>query len=284
MVMLAACSLGGCQGSAEEGPAARTSTSSEALIVDEAHNAGSAGFLWLPPMVPRPALLGDVVLDAEPTVEIERVDAAGNPVAHIATYTRSSGPQGERVRLKRAGRTADPDDDDGDTDPDGFFLVRWKTDQFPGVVVDGVYRVSVYVPGRPGEPRVLLGLADVDVVKNQKAFKKVDRDEFVPLVDGRVLRIKFRVDRPAVDQDGDGVLDWNEPAEPAPEPQPEPAPEPAPEPQPEPAPEPQPEVPEEPQPVPEEPQPEVPPDEPQPEPAPEPAPDEPQPEVPPEEP
>jgi outer membrane biosynthesis protein TonB len=114
-------------------------------------------------------------------------------------------------------------------------------------------------------------LADVDVVANQKQFKKVDRAEFVPLVDGRTLRIKFRVDRPAVDQDDDGALDWLDncpslpnadqrdsdndgtgnacatapeptPApEPAPEPEPTPAPEPAPEPEPTPAPEPAPE-------------------------------------------
>src|SRR6185369_3301636 len=36
----------------------------------------------------------------------------------------------------------------------------------------------------------------------------VDTQNYTPLVNGRVLRIKFRIDVPAVDQDGDGVFDW----------------------------------------------------------------------------
>src|SRR4029079_7035355 len=70
----------------------------------------------------------------------------------------------------------------------------------------GTYRVRVYVPGRTS--RVLVGLADLDIVLTTQQYKHVDRDEFVPLYYGGLLRIKFRVDRPAVDQDADGVLDW----------------------------------------------------------------------------
>ena len=49
--------------------------------------------------------------------------------------------------------------------------------------------------------------AAVDVVRNAREVRAVDRDDFVPLVAGQTLRIKFRIDRPCVDGDGDGVYD-----------------------------------------------------------------------------
>jgi hypothetical protein len=55
-----------------------------------------------------------------------------------------------------------------------------------------------------------LGFADVDVVRNDHEVRCVDRDDFVPLVNGHVLRIKFRIDRPVVDADGDGVYNWRD--------------------------------------------------------------------------
>lgn len=180
-----------------EGPGASAARAG-ALILD-GPRGGTPGFYFLPPLVPRPANLGPEVPDLAPTVNIERRDAEGRYSESVAVFTPASGPFGERVRRHLTGGPAV--DDDGDTDPDGYFVARWRTGLFP-VAPGDFYRIRVSVSGRQ------LGFADVQVVGTRRQFREVDRDQFVPLVDGNVLRIKFRVDRPAVDRDGDGVFDW----------------------------------------------------------------------------
>src|SRR5262249_25896179 len=53
-----------------------------------------------------------------------------------------------------------------------------------------------------------LGFSDVVVVRDTKQYKSIDSQNFTGLINGRDLRIKFRIDTPAVDHDGDGVFDW----------------------------------------------------------------------------
>src|SRR5262249_42867627 len=45
-------------------------------------------------------------------------------------------------------------------------------------------------------------------VSSQSQANRVNRSAFVPLVRGRTLPIRFRIETSAVDQDGDGVFDW----------------------------------------------------------------------------
>ena len=59
---------------------------SQANIVDEVHDNGTVGFLWMPPMVPRPANNGDVVVDALPTVEIDRIDDATHELSQAKLF------------------------------------------------------------------------------------------------------------------------------------------------------------------------------------------------------
>jgi hypothetical protein len=196
--MLARCSDGG--------PAMERAAQS--VISDELHNGGARGFLFLPPMVPRPAQLGDFVVDASPRVRIDQLRADGTTLRTLATFTSTSGPRRERVRIHYEGRPCDPDDDDGDDDPTGYFYARWDTHS-EGLDNAGRYRVRVFVPA-PGGGQRELGYADLDVVRNEREFRSVDRQNYTPLINGRRLRIKFRIDRPAVDVDSDGVLDWND--------------------------------------------------------------------------
>jgi hypothetical protein len=110
------------------------------------------------------------------------------------------------------GHPCDPDDTDGDTDPEGYFVARWHSAR--DTACDRVFvpargtacAAGAYVAGEGCE----LGLADVDLVRNAREYRTVDRSEFVPLIRGETLRIKFRIDRAAVDQDGDGVFDWSD--------------------------------------------------------------------------
>lgn len=177
-------------------------------IVDQLHDHGTEGFFWLPPMVRvHPVPYGDSVPEADPIVRVDQINpATGATIRTVSTFTRTSGPVSERVRIKYRGRPCDADDDDGDDDPDGYFYVRWHSREDPGCNTDGIYRVRVLVDGG----RTELGFADVDIVRNEREYRTVDRNEFVPLLRGRTLRIKFRVDRPAVDRDRDGALDWRD--------------------------------------------------------------------------
>ena len=180
----------------------------QAVIMDELHNGGTRGMMFLPPMVPRPAQLGDFVPAANPTVRIDQIGPGGLVVRTLATFTSHSGPRRERVRVHLAGHPCDRDDDDGDTDPEGYFVARWDT-QSEGLDNAALYRVRVFVPAAGGGQREL-GFADLDVVRSEREFRSVDRSEFAPLLNGRRLRIKFRIDRPAVDADLDGALDWRD--------------------------------------------------------------------------
>ncbi|MFO0609355.1 MAG: hypothetical protein U0324_39690 [Polyangiales bacterium] len=225
----AALALAGCTGDGGEGVSrsAPFNRGRQLAISDQLHNGGTGGFVFLPPMVPRPAYFGDFMPDLEPVVRIDEVRADGTTVRTLATFTRDSGPNRERIRVHYQGRACDDDDDDGDNDPNGYFYARWFTDN-ANLSTSAVYRVRVFVqerihpctrPGwgracRHGEdntaPMREIGYADVDVVRNEREARFVDRDEFVPLVNGRSLRIKFRIDRPVVDADGDGVYNWND--------------------------------------------------------------------------
>jgi len=183
-----------------------TGRAPQSLISDQLHNGGTQGFLFLPPMVPRPAQMGDFVPTVRPTVRIDEVNAEGVTIRTLATFTTTTGPGRERLRTHIANEPCDSDDDDGDADPEGYFYARWKTNN-AHLSTSARYRVRVLVPAAGGGTREI-GFADVDVVRTQREFRSVDTVNFTPLLNGHVLRIKFRIDRPAVDGDGDGVFDW----------------------------------------------------------------------------
>ncbi len=202
-VSAAALALAGV-GCTDAGGAAASSPAPE--ISDQLHSGGTQGFFWLPSIVPNPAPYGENEPAADPTVRIDEIDpATGATIRTVATFTRASGPSGERTRIKLRGHPCDADDDDDDRDDQGYFYARWRPNDNPSLALRAIYRVHVLVPG--GRE---LGFADVDVVRNNREFRGVDRDDFVPLILGQTLRIKFRVAHATVDVDGDGVLDWND--------------------------------------------------------------------------
>jgi hypothetical protein len=202
LACLVALSVAACA----DGPSA-VGARHEAVISDQLHGGGSAGFFWLPPMVPNTPGpdAGPVVADLEPTVRIDELDGHGGTLRTLATFTRTTGPQHERIRLHREGAPPDATDPDGDPDPSGYYLARWNTAN-DRLSLDATYRVRVLLPTAGSVSREL-GFADVRVLRDAHAFLGVDREEYTPLVNRSVLRIKFRIERRAVDGDGDGVLD-----------------------------------------------------------------------------
>lgn len=158
---------------AEQTPATAPGTSLPRHLIADATRDYRAGFYWLPPMVSAPLHGGAFDAALEPTVEIcELVAAQCGPM--IAVFTPSSGPDGETVRLYAE---------------DELYQVNWHTNRF-GLSTSALYRVSI----RAGSAGVLLGFADVQPVNNGSGLRKIDTDEYIGLVDGRTLPIKFRIE------------------------------------------------------------------------------------------
>ena len=144
-----------------------------ALHIADATRDYKPGFFWLPPIVRQPAYTGSFDAALAPTVEI--CELAGDVCGVLlATYTTTSGPNGELVRLEV---------------DDEHYQVNWHTNDFD-LSATLLYRISV----RAGIDNTLLGYADVQPVSNGSGLKKVDTDEYIGLVDGRTLPIKFRIE------------------------------------------------------------------------------------------
>jgi hypothetical protein len=140
-------------------------------VSDAAHAGAVPGFYFLPPMVAPPSFGGTFDAALSPRVEICEVVAASCSTV-MATYTTTTGPGSETVRLDAAQQS---------------YAVNWHTNNF-NLDPTKHYRISVFV----GTLR--LGYADVDVVGTGKELKNVDTNQYIPLVDGRTLPVKFRIE------------------------------------------------------------------------------------------
>jgi len=74
---------------------------------------------------------------------------------------------------------------------DQLYVVNWNTAE-SALNVNKFYRISVVVGS------IQLGFADVDPVSNGSQLKNVQTGEYIGLVDGRTLPIKFRIESGAL--------------------------------------------------------------------------------------
>ena len=141
-------------------------------ISDAAHAGTVPGFYFLPPMVPQPVYSGSFDGGLSPRVEVcELTGAACGSV--IAQWTMATG-----LSVSAAAEQ---------------YQVNWHTNE-TNLDPASHYRISVFVG------TFQLGFADVDVVASGKELKNVDTGEFIPLLDGRTLPIKFRIETGIVAQ------------------------------------------------------------------------------------
>lgn len=154
-------------------------------IFDGSNNGGNPDFFFLPPLV------------SDPGGEFEAggFNATVRPVVHICEVIGTAcGPTlvtffGDQISVSTA---------------DEHYHVNWHTDQTGTLDAGSIYRIRVLVGAtidnatldEPAEPvgGIELGFADVDPVANMGQVRNVDTDEYIPLVDGRTLPIKFRIE------------------------------------------------------------------------------------------
>ncbi|MEY4575682.1 MAG: hypothetical protein RL701_385, partial [Pseudomonadota bacterium] len=171
----------------EQTEAPTTDVLTSALISDQTHGAGQTGFFFQPPIVPtRAQTSGTFEARLSPEVRIDQLDASGNTTRTLVTYTADHRWWGEKVRRDLFNQN---------------YIVRFHSLLF-GLDPAKTYRIRVSVAGRQ------LGVADIDVVTSLSELANVDRTRYVPLLKGLTLPIKFRIEKSAVDRDGDGVFDW----------------------------------------------------------------------------
>src|SRR2546430_2739506 len=134
---------------------------------------GNPHFFFLPPLVKQPSFSGTFNPALRPVVEICQLDVDINdiPIACSATVP-----------------TINPGIVELDL-VDELYQVNWNT-LLPPIDVTKFYRIQV----RVATGGTILGFADVDPVLNGTELKNVNTGEFIGLVDGRTLPIKFRIE------------------------------------------------------------------------------------------
>jgi len=141
--------------------------------------SGNRHFWFLPPIVKQPSFSGVFNPALKPIVSICQLDV--DP-------TQNNKPIGcalNKDPISPGPVTADLTGQQ--------YSVNWDT-KLSGLNPDLFYRIQVF--GAPGQTDPL-GFADVDPVNNGSALKNVNTGEYIGLVDGRTLPIKFRIERGA---------------------------------------------------------------------------------------
>jgi hypothetical protein len=179
LLCLTLTALSACNGDRAGQPVATSATTPSKDISDAVHSindvAGNPDFFLLPPMVKNPS--GSPQWDAgafnaklHPTVEIcasvakseaEVLSAACTPLSALSASVDEGAEQ---------------------------YQASWKVPSSSTIF----YRISVKVGA------IRLGFADVETASNTSQLKNVTTSDFIPLVDGRTLPIKFRVERYAL--------------------------------------------------------------------------------------
>jgi alpha-tubulin suppressor-like RCC1 family protein len=145
-------------------------------ILDGAH-LGETHFFFLPPIVPQPVFAGVTDAALSPEVRVCEWDgiACG---AVVAAFSMTDGTASEVIRYDAVAE---------------HYLVNWHTDRCAwgacALDPDQDYRLRVLVGS------LELGHADVDVVSSGRELRNVQTNEYIGLLNGRTLPVKFRIEQ-----------------------------------------------------------------------------------------
>jgi hypothetical protein len=170
--------LVGCQDQQSLAPRAPRDPGISPAISDGSRPGGNPDFFFLPPILPTPRFddpnfdrgafnpnLAPAVDICELTATLPATCVAGPPVAHFGSVDVD-------VRLD-------------------WYHVNWDTDDSQ-LDVNKTYRIRVLVGS------TLLGFADVDPVRTILGLRNVQTNEYIGLVNGRTLPIRFRIENNAL--------------------------------------------------------------------------------------
>ena len=162
-----------------------------AIIFDGSRNDEADDFFFLPPIMPDPSTHdnfddGKFNTGLRPTVSICQLAADPNASPMTDCVLLDGAP----ILIADFASSAV-----SMSTTNEHYQVNWHTDE-SSVLVDKFYRIQVFV----GSTRV--GFADLDPVSSARELKSTQTNEVIPLVDGRTLPIKFRIEH--------GVLCENE--------------------------------------------------------------------------
>lgn len=162
------------------GRRAQLPTSPSSQISDAAHG-GSPHFYFLPPLVANPTYNGTFDGTQAPTITVCAWSGTSCGTV-VAQFSMTDGTASQVIRVDAA---------------DQLYIVNWTTDEcVTGACTlssNQVYRIIVTAA------KTTLGFADVYIVASQQQARQVNTGDYIPLVDGRTLPIKFRIEQGAFD-------------------------------------------------------------------------------------
>ena len=155
------------------------STGPDYTIIDGAHHSGNRNFFFLPPLVPDPS--------ADPDFDANGFDGTQPAVVVICAVGTDDCDPTQPAGFPITFATADVAVDETAQQ----YAVSWHAGDY-ALDPARTYRIQVLVSG------ARLGFADVDVVASGTELRNVNTNEYIPLLNGRTLRIKFRIERGAI--------------------------------------------------------------------------------------
>ena len=177
--------IAACQDQLPTGPESGPGAGPTFAISDAVHQGGVPQFYWLPPTVPNPGpqvtgtfdggLLG--APGVYPQLEVRMCPPGITtlcPASGAGSFKSFNGYTADPITLQQAGN----------------YQLLWNRNP---LVSGNTYRAWVLVQTGANADPISLGFGDVRVVANSQAAKQVDANEFVPLVEGNPLYLKFTV-------------------------------------------------------------------------------------------
>ena len=148
-------------------------------LLSDGSNSGNAHFFFLPPLVKQPTFSGVFNPALKPIVVICQLDVGPPPLNTPIGCSPGVAPVNPGpVTVDVTGQQ---------------YKLNWDTRQ-SGISDDKFYRIQVF--GGAGQD-VPLGFADVDPVSNGSQLRNVNTGDYIGLLDGRTLPLKFRIERGA---------------------------------------------------------------------------------------
>jgi len=142
--------------------------------------SGNQNFFFLPPLVGQPSFSGTFNPNLAPVVEICQLDVDPTTKIPIGCNTTVLPINPGPVQL------------DGTSQQ---YQVNWHTDA-PAIDPSLFYRIQAFSSIQAFSLGTApLGFADIDPVANGSQLKNVNTGEYIGLVDGRTLPIKFRIEQ-----------------------------------------------------------------------------------------